>query len=58
MCKVTFSFTLKGKLLKGMWKRGKDNGKGGGGFERVFENSCKAKDNGKAKVLMCPFISM
>lgn len=41
-----------------MWKRGKDNGKGGGGFERVFENSCKAKDNGKAKVLMCPFISM
>jgi hypothetical protein len=24
----------------------------------VFENSCKAKDNGKAKVLMCPFISM
>jgi hypothetical protein len=24
----------------------------------VFENSCKAKGNGKAKVLICPFISM
>jgi hypothetical protein len=32
--------------------------KGGGGFERVLENSCKSKGNGKAKVLVCPFISM
>jgi hypothetical protein len=26
---------MKGKISKGMWERGKNNGKGGGDFERV-----------------------
>jgi len=32
---------LKGKVSNGMWKKGKDNGKGGQDFERVFDNTCE-----------------
>jgi hypothetical protein len=30
-------FSFKGEFFKGIFKRGKGNGKGGGGFERLFE---------------------
>ncbi len=35
---------FKGNLSMGMWERGRNNGKGGGDFEGVFErNSCKSR---------------
>ncbi len=33
-----------------MWKRGKNNGEGGGDFKRVFEKFCKNKNNDKNKI--------
>ncbi len=49
MCKVTFSFTLKGKLSKGMWKKGKDNGKGWGGLKECLKIVVKLKVTVKLK---------
>jgi hypothetical protein len=38
MCSSSIKcFTLKRKFSKSMWKRGKNKGKGVGGFEKVFE---------------------
>jgi hypothetical protein len=34
---MIFCSTLKGKFSNGMWKRDRNNGRGVGGFEKVFE---------------------
>ncbi len=47
---------LQGKFSKQMWKRGKNNGEGGGDFKWVFEKICKSKNNDKNKINVVRFV--